>query len=311
MSYRYWPLFKRFVLINIHQEMRQEQPQDRPAKQKQTTTAVVFVLFHLGKNMDQVRKKSGKDKLTHEVLREHSEAFLNMVTWQRYEDRDPVLLELRQDAQRQMHAYNKSDPMQPEERDKMIRELLGSTGESVLVEPPFYVDYGLNIFVGENFYCNFGCCILDGGIVKIGKNVMFAPGVQIYTAHHPLDGKARHEGWELCNQVTIGDYVWVGGNAIINPGVTIGSNAVIGSGSVVTKDVPANCVVAGNPAKIIRRLDGDATTRDYIERRQARRVCDVYRPAASASPSSWLNASLPVVLTCALVCVIVGVRLRF
>ena len=259
--------------------------------------------------MEQIRRKTGKEKLEYDDLVEHCEAFKDMVTWSKYHDRDPVLLELRQDAQRKMRAYNNSDPLKPELRDEMIRDLLGSAGPNVLVEPPFYVDYGLNIFVQDGFYCNFGCCILDGGVVKIGKNVMFAPGVQIYTAHHPLDGKSRHEGWELCNQVTFGDYVWVGGNAIINPGVTIGSNSVVGSGSVVTKDVPPNCVVAGNPAKIIRHLDVSGSTDDYMTRRRAGRVCDHHKPASSTRFSLSTAVSLSIALSMTLVCAFVGARL--
>mmetsp|Transcript_32575 Transcript_32575/g.50702 ORF Transcript_32575/g.50702 Transcript_32575/m.50702 type:complete len:235 (-) Transcript_32575:228-932(-) len=140
-------------------------------------------------------------------------------------------------------------------RDSIIKELLGSfpADSKPYIEPPFYVDYGSQIHLGKNFYCNFGCTFLDCAEIRIGDNVFLAPGVQIYTATHPLDHKERQE-WEYAEPITIGDDVWIGGHALILPGVTIGSRSVIAAGAVVNKDVPDDVVVAGCPAKVIRKI---------------------------------------------------------
>ncbi len=142
-----------------------------------------------------------------------------------------------------------------ERRSEIAHELLGKCGKNVTLTQGFYCDYGSNIEVGENFYCNYGVCILDVCKVKIGDNCFIAPQVGIYTATHPLDRSTRISGFEYGKPITIGNDCWIGGGAIINPGVTLGDNVVVGSGSVVTKSFPSNVVIAGNPAKIIRRLD--------------------------------------------------------
>ncbi|ORT51011.1 maltose acetyltransferase [Vibrio sp. qd031] len=136
-----------------------------------------------------------------------------------------------------------------------IDELLPENDNAYL-EPPFRCDYGSNIIAGKNFYANFNCVILDVARVYIGDNVMLAPNVQIYTAGHPLEKVSRvDEGVEFGTEIHIGHNVWIGGGAIICPGVRIGDNSVIGAGSVVTKDVPANMVAAGNPCKVIKAID--------------------------------------------------------
>lgn len=140
-------------------------------------------------------------------------------------------------------------------RVNVIKRLLGGTKEHVFIEPNFHTDYGENIYVGENFYANFDCIILDGCEVHIGDNCMLAPGVHIYTASHPLDPDERNSGLEFGKPVTIGDNVWIGGRAIINPGVTLGNNVVVGAGAVVTKSFPDNVVIAGNPAQIIKKME--------------------------------------------------------
>ena len=132
--------------------------------------------------------------------------------------------------------------------------MLGEKGEGVYIEPPFYCDYGSNIFLGNKVYMNFNCVILDCNIVRIGDGTMLGPAVQIYAATHPLDAAQRAAGPELAYPVTIGRDVWIGGGAIIGPGVTIGDNTTIGAGSVVVKDIPANVFAAGNPCKAIRQL---------------------------------------------------------
>lgn len=140
------------------------------------------------------------------------------------------------------------------ERTEISKRLLGKTGENVTLTQGFYCDYGKNIEVGENFYCNYGVCILDVCRVKIGDNCFIAPQAGIYAATHPLDRQTRIGGLEYGKPVTIGDDCWIGGHAVINPGVTLGDNVVVGSGAVVTKSFPSNVVIAGNPARIIKKL---------------------------------------------------------
>ncbi|RYD33414.1 MAG: sugar O-acetyltransferase, partial [Verrucomicrobiaceae bacterium] len=136
----------------------------------------------------------------------------------------------------------------------VLDELLGNCPEGTYIESSFKCDYGYNIHLGENFYANYDLIILDVCEVTIGKNCMIGPRVSIYTAGHPLDAETRISGLEFGKPVVIGDNVWIGGNAVINPGVTIGDNVVIAAGAVVTKDVPDNVVVAGIPAKVIREV---------------------------------------------------------
>lgn len=144
-------------------------------------------------------------------------------------------------------------------REELIKKYFKSVGKNATVNKPFYCDYGSNISVGDNFYANFDCIILDVNSVEIGNNVMLAPRVCIYTAGHPIDKDVRAELLEYGYKVKIGNDVWIGGNTVINPGVTIGDNVVIGSNSVVTKDIPSNCVACGNPCKVLRPItDEDA-----------------------------------------------------
>lgn len=154
-------------------------------------------------------------------------------------------------AQRILWEFNNS----PEEnRSEILKTLFGRTGENFCVKPNFRCDYGYNIHVGENFFANYDCVILDVCKVTIGDNCMLAPRVCIYTATHPLDAEIRISGLEYGKPVTIGNNVWIGGNAVIVPGVNIGNNVVVAAGAVVVKDVPNNVVVGGNPAKIIKYL---------------------------------------------------------
>lgn len=171
-----------------------------------------------------------------------------------YDPSDPELAEARMIARERCHAINTNAPREEKLRRSILKELFGSGGDSVWLEPPFRCDYGGNIYLGEKVYFNFDCVILDVCEVRIGNNVFIAPGVHIYTATHPLDAELRRVQ-EFGKPVTIGSDVWIGGKAIICPGVMIGNRTVIGAGSVVTKDVPAGVVVAGNPAKVIRSID--------------------------------------------------------
>lgn len=141
------------------------------------------------------------------------------------------------------------------ERREILQQLLGSMGSNLEIQPPFYCDYGYNIEIGDEVFMNYGCVILDVAPVKIGDRTLLAPYVQIYTATHPKDWSVRARKLEYGIPVTIGSDVWIGGGAIICPGVTIGSRTVIGAGSVVTGDIPDGVMAAGNPCRVIRGLE--------------------------------------------------------
>jgi len=164
------------------------------------------------------------------------------------------LSEERMENKIKIHEYNLLRPDEEEKMNQLIRSILGKTGENVHIEQPFRCDYGKNIEVGENFYSNFNCVILDVGKVIIGDNVMFAPNVSIYTAGHPIHPDSRNSGYEYGIPITIGNNVWIGGNVVINPGVNIGNNVVIGAGSIVTKSIPDNVIAVGSPCKVVREI---------------------------------------------------------
>lgn len=180
-----------------------------------------------------------------------------MLAGKMYDPLDPVLTADRKRARLLFQKINQIDDHEKEKRDQLCYELLGKAGLNLWIEPPFYCDYGSNIEAGDQFFMNFNCCILDVCPVKIGNNVMFAPGVQVLTATHPLEAKVRNSGLEFAKPITIGNNVWIGGNAIICPGVTIGNGAVVGAGAVVTKDVGDDVFVAGNPAQVIKQIDNN------------------------------------------------------
>lgn len=163
----------------------------------------------------------------------------------------------RQHAKEELYKYNNLSPSKLKERNQLLKRLFGATGSRFFIEPPFRCDYGYNIEIGENFYANYNCTILDGAKVTIGNHVMFGPNVNLFTAGHPIHFEPRNEGWEYAFPIVIGDHVWIGGNTVVNPGITIGHNTVIGSGSVVTKDIPSNVIAAGNPCRVLRQLTDD------------------------------------------------------
>lgn len=170
----------------------------------------------------------------------------------------------RLENKRKIFAFNHLEPDRLDEKEKLLKEILGKTGEYVNIEAPFHCDYGYNIEVGENFFANYNFTVLDVGKVSIGANAQIAPNVSIYTAGHPIHPDSRNSGYEYGISITIGDNVWIGGNVCIMPGVTIGNNVVIGAGSVVTKDIPDNVIAAGNPCKIIRVITEE--DRDFYYR---------------------------------------------
>ena len=158
-----------------------------------------------------------------------------------------------------------------EERDKLLRFIINA-GRNCTVISPFFCDYGYNITVGDNFFANVNLVVLDGAKVTIGNNVFIAPNVGIYTAGHPLDVKRRNAGLEYAYPVTIGDNVWIGGNVVILPGVSIGDNAVIAAGSVVTGDIPAGALAMGTPCKVKRIIDQEAeeAREDYMPKKHSK-----------------------------------------
>lgn len=170
----------------------------------------------------------------------------------------------RLEAKRKLYVFNNAHPEDQEASMALLRDLLGQAGDNLWVEPIFRCDYGSNISVGDNFYANYNLTILDIAPVTIGNNVMIAPNVSIFTAGHPIHPQARNSGYEYGRPITIGNNVWIGGGAILLPGVTIGDNAVIAAGSVVGRDVPAGVVAAGNPCRVVREItDAD---RDFYWR---------------------------------------------
>lgn len=180
-----------------------------------------------------------------------------MIAGEPYNASDPELVMLRIRARDRLARLNTSRSDDPEGRRAILRELLGGMGIDLWVEPPFFCDYGSNITLGDRVYFNTNCVILDPARVSIGSDVLFGPNVQIYTATHPLDYRERRRGVESARAITVGSDVWVGGGAILCPGVTIGDRSVIGAGSVVTRDIPEGVVAAGNPCRIIRTLSLD------------------------------------------------------
>lgn len=140
-------------------------------------------------------------------------------------------------------------------REKILQQLIPNAGPDLWLQPPFYCDYGYNIITGEKVFFNFNCVVLDVTYVKIGSRTMFGPNVQVYTATHPINYKERASGLEYAKPIHIGEDCWIGGSAVICPGVTIGDRTIIGAGSVVTRDIPSDVFAAGNPCKVIRQLD--------------------------------------------------------
>lgn len=180
-----------------------------------------------------------------------------MLSGQPYLSFDEELFKERQNAKELLFEFNSLKPSEIEKRNELLNNLFGKVPKQIFIEPPFRCDYGYNISVGENFYANYNCTVLDCAPVTIGDNVLLAPNVGLYTAGHPIHYEPRNRGIEYAFPIMIGDNVWIGGGVIVNPGITIGSNVVIGSGSVVTKDIPSNVVAAGNPCRVIKAITDD------------------------------------------------------
>ncbi len=177
-----------------------------------------------------------------------------MLAGELYNAWDNDLMQRRARARALTARYNSTLQNEQDLRISLLCDLLGACGDRVWIEPPFHCDYGENIELGEGTYLNFGCVMLDCARIRLGRNVFVGPGVQFYAAYHPLDAHDRIKGPELAAPITVGDNVWIGGAAVLCPGVTIGTNTTIGAGSVVTRDVPSNVLAVGNPCRVIRQL---------------------------------------------------------
>jgi maltose O-acetyltransferase len=168
---------------------------------------------------------------------------------------DPVLAEENAAALDLMAAYNATTARQRPLRRQLLETLLSSIGEDTEIRPPLYVDYGAHLTVGARCFANFGLVALDVAAITIGDDVQIGPNVQLLTPTHPVEPEPRRQKWEAAEPIVIGDNVWLGGGVIVLPGVTIGENTVVGAGAVVTRDLPANVVAVGNPARVVRSLE--------------------------------------------------------
>jgi maltose O-acetyltransferase len=174
---------------------------------------------------------------------------------------DPELAAEHARAQELLGRYNATSHAAQDERDRLLRDLLGEVGAGVVVKPPFRCDYGSQVAIGARTFVNYGCVMLDVAPIRIGANCQFATAVQLLTATHPVDPEPRRAGWEYAEPIAIGDNVWLGGGVIVCPGVTIGDDTVVGAGAVVTKDLQPRVVAVGNPARVLREIG----ERDRVE----------------------------------------------
>ncbi|MGO2638344.1 MAG: chorismate mutase [Enterococcus viikkiensis] len=189
-----------------------------------------------------------------------------MIAGKLYFAGDPELSADRRDARVKLRTINQESDK--DKREVFVKAAFGGTKKHVYIEPSISFDYGYNIFVGENFYCNFHNVFLDICPITIGDNCMFGPNVQLYTASHPIEPAKRNSGLELGKPITIGDNVWIGGSAVIVPGVTLGNNVVVAAGAVVTKSFPDNVVAGGNPAQIIKTIEEESEQDALLQARE-------------------------------------------
>ena len=178
-----------------------------------------------------------------------------MLSGELYNALDKELTQDRLYARFLLKKLNDTGEDKEENKNQILKKLIPNKGENLFIQTPFYCDYGTNIVVGDNVYFNFNCVVLDVMRVSIGSRTMIGPNVQIYTATHPMNYKERTSGLELAKAIHIGDDVWIGGSAVICPGVSIGNRTVVGAGSVVTKNLPSDVFAAGNPCKVIRKIE--------------------------------------------------------
>ena len=187
-------------------------------------------------------------------VRGMSEMKERMLRGELYHADDPEIQAALAQAQERMERFNATPAAEPGLRDSLLRELLGEVGDFVVVRPPLWIDYGSNIAIGAGTFVNYDCVLLDVAPIRIGASCQLATRVQLLTATHPIDPEPRRLGWESAAPITIGDNVWLGGGAIVCPGVTIGDDTVVGAGAVVTRDLPAGVVAVGTPARVMREI---------------------------------------------------------
>lgn len=196
-----------------------------------------------------------------------------MLSGKLYKSGDKELIAARKAGKRRVALYNQTAHEDEEQVQELLEDLMGKIGKDSYIEPDLYIDYGKNIYIGDTFYGNTGLTILDTCEVHIGNNVMIGPRVSLITAGHPIDAAVRVRGLEYGKPITIGDNVWIGANVFVGPGVTIGDNVVIGGGAVVGKDIPADTVAVGNPAKVMRpiteadKANWEQQEKDYYDNR--------------------------------------------
>jgi maltose O-acetyltransferase len=188
-----------------------------------------------------------------------------MLRGELYHADDPVIQADQARTAGLLERYNATRHDEQEERDRLLHELLGEVGEGVAIRPAFRCDYGTYISIGARTFVNFDCVMLDVAPIRIGEACQLATKVQLLTPTHPIDPEPRRRGWESAEPITIGDNVWLGGGAIVCPGVTIGDDTVVGAGAVVTRDLPAGVVALGNPARVHREI-GEQDRVDVPER---------------------------------------------
>lgn len=184
---------------------------------------------------------------------------------QMYNDFDDDLFQRRIAAKKLFRAYNRTEDEQTETRQKLMSALFKSVGKNVWIEPDFRCEFGKNILIEDHVYINFGCVILDCAEVSIGANTLIGPNLGIYAPNHAIDAEERIKGGCIAAPVHIGRNVWLGGDVKILGGITIGDNAIVGTGSIVTKDIPANVIAVGNPCRVLRQITKDDRT-DYLKR---------------------------------------------
>ncbi|MFD1466013.1 sugar O-acetyltransferase [Lapidilactobacillus mulanensis] len=189
-----------------------------------------------------------------------------MLAGKLYNSSDPELAELRRRAQGFTRQYNATAEFETDKRKQLLSEYMDIPTNDAYIETPLHLDYGCNVHIGKNFYANYECIFLDTADITIGDNVMFGPRISLYTAGHPIPADIRNSGIEYGYPITIGNNVWMGGNVVVTPGVSIGDNCVIGAGAVVTKDIPANCIAVGNPCRVLREISEQ--DRQYWDQQQ-------------------------------------------
>jgi maltose O-acetyltransferase len=180
-----------------------------------------------------------------------------MLRGELYRFDDPEVAAAHARAQAILERYNQTRHAEPDERERLLRELLGGVGEGVVIQPAFHCDYGAHITIGAGAFVNYDCVMLDAAPITIGAACQIAARVQLVTATHPIDPEPRRLGWEYAEPIAIADNVWLGAGVIVCPGVSIGPDTVVGAGAVVTRDLPAGVVAFGNPARVHREIGAE------------------------------------------------------